>query len=285
MPSRPSPVTAHPAGNPNDGRRQRGRNQCAGGRPARRRSGTDGLREGARRRGRRITHPHPPRRGTAAGLDAGVPHRPRAAGRDDPAVLAVRRPTGRAHLPDRRAEGARGPGRIRPGARPAASGGPRRCRRPAFEASLGAHSGAEAPGSNAVISLAFYIHCCDYMDQVGRRLGRTERAVHYAQLARTLRKAFIANHWDASQFSPADPTAPTAAPCRVGALGTVRGLARPDGVPPRCLTGTPHRGRPASRGRVSRSLRCSRCPVRYAARARTAARAMRVQTAPQPTWT
>ena len=68
-----------------------------------------------------------------------------------------------------------------------------------FEASLGAYSGAEAPGSNAVISLAFYIHFCDYMDEVGRRLGRTERAVHYAQLARTLRKAFIANYWDASQ--------------------------------------------------------------------------------------
>ncbi|MFF3373939.1 family 78 glycoside hydrolase catalytic domain [Streptomyces sp. NPDC002680] len=68
-----------------------------------------------------------------------------------------------------------------------------------FEASLGAYSGAEAPGSNAVISLAFYIHFCDYMDEVGRRLGHTERAAHYAQLARTLRRAFIANYWDASQ--------------------------------------------------------------------------------------
>lgn len=68
-----------------------------------------------------------------------------------------------------------------------------------FEASLGAYSGAESPGSNAVISLAFYIHFCDYMDEVGRGLGRTERAAHYAQLARTLRKAFIANYWDASQ--------------------------------------------------------------------------------------
>ncbi|MFF3334905.1 alpha-L-rhamnosidase C-terminal domain-containing protein [Streptomyces sp. NPDC002888] len=68
-----------------------------------------------------------------------------------------------------------------------------------FEASLGAYSGAEAPGSNAVISLAFYIHFCDYMDEVGRRLGRTQRAAHYAQLARTLRKAFIANHWDAAK--------------------------------------------------------------------------------------
>lgn len=68
-----------------------------------------------------------------------------------------------------------------------------------FEASLGAYSGAEPPGSNAVISLAFYIHFCDYMDEVGHRLGRTERATHYAQLARTLRKAFIANYWDASQ--------------------------------------------------------------------------------------
>ncbi|WP_240512528.1 family 78 glycoside hydrolase catalytic domain [Streptomyces griseoruber] len=68
-----------------------------------------------------------------------------------------------------------------------------------FEASLGAYSGAEAPGSNAVISLAFYIHFCDYMDEVGRLLGRTGRAAHYARLARTLRKAFIANYWDASQ--------------------------------------------------------------------------------------
>ncbi|MEU3781964.1 family 78 glycoside hydrolase catalytic domain [Streptomyces sp900129855] len=68
-----------------------------------------------------------------------------------------------------------------------------------FAASLGAYSGAEPPGSNAVISLAFYIHFCDYMDEVGRRLGRTERAAHYAELARTLRRAFIANYWDASQ--------------------------------------------------------------------------------------
>lgn len=68
-----------------------------------------------------------------------------------------------------------------------------------FEASLGAYSGAEAPGSNAVISLAFYIHFCDYMDEVGRALGRTERASHYAKLARTLRKAFIADYWDAAQ--------------------------------------------------------------------------------------
>ena len=55
------------------------------------------------------------------------------------------------------------------------------------------------PGSNAVISLAFYIHFCDYMDEVGRRLGRTERAAHYAKLARTLRRAFIANYWDAAK--------------------------------------------------------------------------------------
>ncbi|WOX15351.1 family 78 glycoside hydrolase catalytic domain [Streptomyces sp. N50] len=67
-----------------------------------------------------------------------------------------------------------------------------------FEASLGAYSGAEPPGSNAVISLAFYIHFCDYMDEVGRRLDRTERAAYYAKLAHTLRKAFIANYWDAS---------------------------------------------------------------------------------------
>ncbi|MGX1267893.1 alpha-L-rhamnosidase [Streptomyces phaeoluteigriseus] len=68
-----------------------------------------------------------------------------------------------------------------------------------FEASLGAYSGAESPGSNAVISLAFYIHFCDYMDEVGRALGRTERAAHYAELARTLRKSFIANYWDTSR--------------------------------------------------------------------------------------
>ncbi|GKQ41494.1 glycoside hydrolase family 78 protein [Streptomyces sp. A012304] len=66
-----------------------------------------------------------------------------------------------------------------------------------FEASLGAYSGAESPGSNAVISLAFYIHFCDYMDEVGRLLGRTGRAAHYARLARTLRRAFIAHYWDA----------------------------------------------------------------------------------------
>ncbi|WP_240528812.1 family 78 glycoside hydrolase catalytic domain [Streptomyces humi] len=70
-----------------------------------------------------------------------------------------------------------------------------------FEASLGAYSGAEAPGSNAVISLAFYIHFCDYMDEVGRGLGRTGRASHYAKLADTLRRAFIAAYWDASQGS------------------------------------------------------------------------------------
>ncbi|WP_309484595.1 family 78 glycoside hydrolase catalytic domain [Streptomyces himalayensis] len=68
-----------------------------------------------------------------------------------------------------------------------------------FEASLGAYSGAESPGNNAVISLAFYIHFCDYMDEVGRGLDRTERAAHYAKLARTLRKAFIANYWDTSK--------------------------------------------------------------------------------------
>ncbi|MFF4259911.1 alpha-L-rhamnosidase C-terminal domain-containing protein [Streptomyces sp. NPDC001663] len=37
------------------------------------------------------------------------------------------------------------------------------------------------------------------MDEVGRALGRTERASHYAMSARTLRKAFIANYWDAAQ--------------------------------------------------------------------------------------
>ncbi|MFD9042149.1 family 78 glycoside hydrolase catalytic domain [Streptomyces bottropensis] len=68
-----------------------------------------------------------------------------------------------------------------------------------FEASLGAYSGAESPGSNAVISLAFYIHFCDYMDEVGRKVGRSRRAAHYARLASTLRKAFIANYWDASK--------------------------------------------------------------------------------------
>ncbi|WP_307839393.1 family 78 glycoside hydrolase catalytic domain [Streptomyces sp. MBT97] len=68
-----------------------------------------------------------------------------------------------------------------------------------FEASLGAYSGAENPGSNAVISLAYYIYFCDYMDEVGRHIGRTERAAHYAKLARTLRKAFIENYWDADQ--------------------------------------------------------------------------------------
>ncbi|MFF5139375.1 alpha-L-rhamnosidase C-terminal domain-containing protein [Streptomyces sp. NPDC013157] len=70
-----------------------------------------------------------------------------------------------------------------------------------FEASLGAYSGAEAPGSNAVISLAFSIHFGDYMDEIGRALGRSERAAHYARLAGTLRRAFIADYWDAAQGS------------------------------------------------------------------------------------
>ncbi|MFH9089879.1 alpha-L-rhamnosidase C-terminal domain-containing protein [Streptomyces sp. NPDC017673] len=65
-----------------------------------------------------------------------------------------------------------------------------------FEASLGAYSGAESPGSNAVISLAFYVHFCDYMDRVGRLIGRERRAAHYARLARPLRSAFIAHYWD-----------------------------------------------------------------------------------------
>ncbi|MER6562033.1 family 78 glycoside hydrolase catalytic domain [Streptomyces sp. NPDC001027] len=65
-----------------------------------------------------------------------------------------------------------------------------------FTASLGAYSGAEAPGDNAVISLAFYIHFCDYMDEVGELLGKTSRARHYRTLAGTLRRAFIANYWD-----------------------------------------------------------------------------------------
>ena len=65
-----------------------------------------------------------------------------------------------------------------------------------FEAALGAYSGAEPKGSNAVISLAYYIHFCDYMAEVGKMIGRTERAAHYGKLAKTLRKAFIANYWD-----------------------------------------------------------------------------------------
>jgi alpha-L-rhamnosidase len=37
------------------------------------------------------------------------------------------------------------------------------------------------------------------MDEVGRMIGRKRRAAHYARLARTLRKAFIANYWDAAK--------------------------------------------------------------------------------------
>ncbi|MEU0117609.1 hypothetical protein ABZ137_28950 [Streptomyces bobili] len=37
------------------------------------------------------------------------------------------------------------------------------------------------------------------MDEVGRGLGRTERAAHYVKLARTLRKAFITHYWNASK--------------------------------------------------------------------------------------
>ncbi|MFC9535984.1 family 78 glycoside hydrolase catalytic domain [Streptomyces sp. NPDC056975] len=65
-----------------------------------------------------------------------------------------------------------------------------------FKAALGAYSGAESAGNHAVISLAFYIHFCDYMVEVGGILGRTARAKYYQQLADTLRRAFIANYWD-----------------------------------------------------------------------------------------
>jgi alpha-L-rhamnosidase len=64
-------------------------------------------------------------------------------------------------------------------------------------ASLGAYSGAEAAGSNAVISQQFYIYFADYMARVGRRIGQNERADHYAALARTLRKSFVGKYWDA----------------------------------------------------------------------------------------
>ncbi|MER6976810.1 family 78 glycoside hydrolase catalytic domain [Streptomyces carpinensis] len=70
-----------------------------------------------------------------------------------------------------------------------------------FNAALGAYSGAESAGSNAVISLAFYIHFCDYMVEVGGILGRTSRAAHYKNLSRNLRRAFIANYWDATSGS------------------------------------------------------------------------------------
>ncbi|MPY30267.1 Bacterial alpha-L-rhamnosidase [Streptomyces adustus] len=70
-----------------------------------------------------------------------------------------------------------------------------------FTAALGAYSGAESAGSNAVISLAFYVHFCDYMVEIGTLLGRTERASHYKDLARTLRKAFVTNYWNATSNS------------------------------------------------------------------------------------
>ena len=53
-----------------------------------------------------------------------------------------------------------------------------------FNASLGAYSGAEPAGSNAVISQQFYIYFADYMARVGRMIGKNERADHYAELAK-----------------------------------------------------------------------------------------------------
>ncbi|MFE7392532.1 family 78 glycoside hydrolase catalytic domain [Streptomyces sp. NPDC057582] len=70
-----------------------------------------------------------------------------------------------------------------------------------FKAALGAYSGAESAGNNAVISLAFYIHFCDYMVEIGKILGRTGRAAYYKNLGETLRRAFIANYWDATSGS------------------------------------------------------------------------------------
>ncbi|MFE7331835.1 family 78 glycoside hydrolase catalytic domain [Streptomyces sp. NPDC057565] len=70
-----------------------------------------------------------------------------------------------------------------------------------FNAALGAYSGAESGGSNAVISLAFYIHFCDYMVEVGTLLGRNKRASYYKGLAKTLRKAFIINYWNIASGS------------------------------------------------------------------------------------
>ena len=65
-----------------------------------------------------------------------------------------------------------------------------------FNASLGAYSGAEPAGSNAVISQQFYIHFADYMARVGRMLGKDERADYYAEKARVLRKSFVDKYWD-----------------------------------------------------------------------------------------
>ncbi len=65
-----------------------------------------------------------------------------------------------------------------------------------FNASLGAYSGAESGGSNAVISLQMYIRFCDYMAQVGRMIGETGKATGYADKASTLRKAFVRKYWD-----------------------------------------------------------------------------------------
>ena len=65
-----------------------------------------------------------------------------------------------------------------------------------FNASLGAYSGAEPAGSNAVISQQFYIYFADYMARVGRMIGKHERADYYAEKARVLRKSFVEKYWD-----------------------------------------------------------------------------------------
>ena len=63
-------------------------------------------------------------------------------------------------------------------------------------ASLGAYSGAEPAGSNAVISQQFYIYFADYMARVGRMIGKHERAAYYAEKAKVLRKSFVEKYWD-----------------------------------------------------------------------------------------
>ncbi|MBK6017589.1 alpha-L-rhamnosidase C-terminal domain-containing protein [Streptomyces sp. MBT53] len=64
-----------------------------------------------------------------------------------------------------------------------------------FEASLGEYSAAGDTGSNAVISLQFYIHFADHMHRVCTMLGEPD-ADAYQRLSAELRRVFLRRYWD-----------------------------------------------------------------------------------------
>ncbi|MEU4227026.1 family 78 glycoside hydrolase catalytic domain [Nonomuraea sp. NPDC026600] len=64
-----------------------------------------------------------------------------------------------------------------------------------FEAALGEYSAAGDAGSNAVISLQFYVHFADYLHRVGKMLGEPA-AEDCLRLAGDLRRAFVRRYWD-----------------------------------------------------------------------------------------